>query len=86
MSALKPIEKGQHGWKNRRAEILIVEILKRSTVPHCCHRMWQKLQRKITISDDQIRELMTRLVERGYLKQICYDEEGEPLFILEAQA
>ena len=81
VSRLEPIAKGGHGWKNRRAEILIIETLKCATVPHCCHRMWQKLQHKISISAEHIATLLHRLADQGFLCCVGHDEDGEALYI-----
>ena len=82
MKSLEAIPKGTIGWKNRRLEILILETLERATVPHCKHRMWQKLQRKVTASYDDIYNAMARLELRGYLIHCGLDDEGESIFQL----
>ena len=67
---LKPIEKGQAGWKRRRNEILIIDILKNSSVPHCGCRMHQKFMKASGSppSETDLSLLMQSLHRRGYLK------------------
>jgi len=80
MNKPQPITKGEYGWKNRRAELLIIEVMDRATVPHCKYRMWQKLQHKITISADMVGTLMMRLTNRDHLILAGIDDEGEQLY------
>ena len=80
MKKPESIEKGTIGWKNRRLEILILEVFDRAAVPHTKHRMWQKLQRKVSTCYDSIYKAMMRLVESGYLSHVGHDEDYESLF------
>jgi len=72
---LKPIEKGQKGWKRRKQEIQIIDILKKATTPHtgCC--MYQKFVKKgiPAPSDDELSLLMQSLQRRGCLKIVGND-------------
>jgi len=72
---IKPIEKGQRGWKRRAQEILIIDILKDATTPHTGCDMYQKFaKRKLSPpSDDELSLLMQSLYRRGYLKLVGTD-------------
>lgn len=82
MKSLEAIPKGTIGWKNRRLELCIIEVLKRATVPHSKYRMWQKLQRVVTASPDCIYNAMDRLEGMGYLVHTGHDEDGDSLFTI----
>lgn len=69
---LEPIEKGQPGWKKRRLQITILEVVSRSTTPQTGWDIYQKLRKKKNYSVDgnDLCIKMNSLCEMGYLKRV----------------
>ncbi len=82
MKLPEEIPKGEYGWRNRKLEICILEVFERSTVPHDKYRMWQKLQRVVTASNDRIYDAMARLELQDYLIHTGHDDDGESQFTI----
>ena len=72
---LEEIEKGKHGWKVRRLEILIMESMQRATKPNTGWDVYQKLKRKVSTSGDEVCTRMKSLSDRALLRIVGNDND-----------
>ena len=82
MTDLKPLPKGVKGWKVRRIELLVMDVMSRATQPNTGWAVWQKMKRKYTFTGDDICEVMQHLSQRGYLEITGSDSDGDWFFKL----
>jgi len=73
---LNKIDKGKQGWKLRRLEISIIEIMERATQPNTGWDVFQKMKKhSYSYTGDEICKRMFSLSERGYLKITGIDND-----------
>ncbi len=91
MTTLDPISPGKPGWKKRRAQIAVLEIMQRATEPHCCYRMRQKFDRGRHKPDQQwmggvtagqLMDWMAELCDGGHLIRSGSDPDTGWLYSL----
>jgi len=71
---LEEIPKGEKGWKNRRLDIQMLDVMQRATTPQTGWHISQKLRKA---DGYHICERMYYLYTQEYLKLVGHDSDGD---------
>lgn len=69
------IPKGQPYWKQRKKEIAIMERMHKATIPNTGWDIYQKINKFVNTSGDEVCSLMYKLSNEGYLVINGFDED-----------
>lgn len=78
------IPKGDLGWRRRKAEILVINIMGNSAKPQTVWTIRTKLRHNdnLDIAGKQLFDIMDSLYKRGYINHVGFDADDDAMYVI----